>query len=229
MLIIGHRGAAGLAPENTLQSLGVGYDQGVDILEFDVHLTKDGIPVLLSDSTLKRTHQLQAPVRSFTFTQLEKFMSTKRPATLDEVLDKYYGRILLNIELKSRGSGKAVIDVIRKRAGTTQSKWDNVLISSFKSAELIAVRRASRQANLALLHDLNPFAFITFQPFLDLTAVGFHRLHLNTLATEIAKKAGLFTYAYTVNRPDAARQLDAQGIDGVVSDRPDILAKALRS
>lgn len=226
MLIIGHRGAAGLAPENTLQSLKAGYEAGVDLLHVDVHVTRDDVAVLLSEAALKRTHKLQAPVHTFTLEQLRGFSKKTSFITLEDVFARYYGKILLNVEVKTKGGGKIVVDAIRRRAGSQQSKWDNVLVSSFKPTELIAARRASKQINLALLHDLNPFAYITYQPFLDLTAVGFHRLHTNSLALKIAKKAGLFTYAYTVNRPQALRHLDELGIDGVMSNRPDILIKA---
>lgn len=226
MLIIGHRGAAGLAPENTLMSLKAGLTAGVDVLHIDIHITRDDVAVLLSESALKQIHKLQAPVHTFTLKQLRDFSKKTTLVTLDDVFARYFGKILLNVEVKTRGGGKVVVDAIRRCAGSNQPKWDNVLVSSFKASELIAARRASKQVNLALLHDLNPFAYITYQPFLDLTAVGFHRLHINSLALEIAKKAGLFTYAYTVNRPQALRHLDEIGIDGVVSNRPDILIKA---
>ena len=89
------------------------------------------------------------------------------------------------------------------------------------------VRRLARHANLALLHDQNPFIFIAYHRFIKLTAVGFHRLHLNSFATEIAKRAGLFTYAYTVNRPGAIHHLAVQDIDGIVTNYPDKCVAAL--
>ena len=228
MLVIGRRGAAGLAPENTLSSLRAGFQAGVDILQFDVYVTKDAIPVLLTDDVLKQTQQLRVPPHSMTFKQLAQIEPSHTPLKLDKVLQLYFGRILLNLELKSSGGAQTVIDTIKNYAGNKQHQWDNILLSSFKAGELIAARRASKYVNLALLHDLNPFAYITYQPFLSLTAVGFHRLHINSLALQIAKKAGLFTYSYTVNRPDAARRLEARGIDGVMTNRPDTLVKALQ-
>jgi glycerophosphoryl diester phosphodiesterase len=61
-----------------------------------------------------------------------------------------------------------------------------------------------------------------------LVAVGFHRLYVNPLALEIAKKAGLFTYAYTVDRPRAAYLLSQQGVDAVVTDHPDRIIEQLK-
>lgn len=225
MLIIGRRGAAGLAPENTLSSLHAGFQAGVDILQCDVYVTKDDQPVLLDDACLKQIQKLRVPPRSMTYQQLSDLLPDHKPVKLNKVLGTYFGRVLINIELKSKGGTAAVVAMIKSYANAKQTLWDNVLVSSFKAGELIAARRASKRVNLALLHDLNPFAYITYQPFLGLTAVGFHRLHINSLALEIAKKAGLFTYAYTVDRPEAVRRLEAQGIDGVMTNRPDVLIR----
>ncbi|HPQ82316.1 MAG TPA: FAD-dependent oxidoreductase [Candidatus Saccharimonas sp.] len=106
-------------------------------------------------------------------------------------------------------------------AGLPPQDWDNVIISSFKGIELINMRRRSQKVNLAMLHNENPFIFVAYHRFIQFTAVGFHRLYLNRFALEIAKKAGLFTYAYTVNRPAALPLLEKQGIDGIVTNYPD--------
>lgn len=220
MLIIGHRGAAGLATENTLASLQAGMDAGADILEFDVRITRDGKPVIIHDPTLQRTHNLKNTVASLTLAELQALTPTQPIPTLGQVLDQFYGKILLNIELKSRGSGEKTIQLLKKRYVTKASDWDNVLISSFSAAELVRIRRLAPHANLALLHKQNSFVFIAYQRFLNFTAVGFHRLHLNPLATEIARRAGLFVYTYTVNRPNALAHLTAQGLDGIVTNYP---------
>lgn len=91
------------------------------------------------------------------------------------------------------------------------------------ASELIVVRKLAPKANLSLLHDNNPFAYIAYHRSLDFTAVGFHRLHTNRLAHEIAKKAGIFTYTYTVNRPQAALRMADNGYDGIMTNYPDRL------
>lgn len=225
MLIIGHRGAAGLAPENTLDALRKGRDVGADILEFDVQLTRDKVPIVIHDSTLLRTHKSRRIVRWSTHASIrEAAAKGHQIATLEEVLDEFFGIILLNLELKSRGAGKVVAELIKKKYAHKPSDWQNVLISSFKPGELSAVRRISQRAELAMLHDRNPFSFIAYYRRLKLTAVGFHRLHTNQLATEVARQLGLFIYAYTVNRPNSARRLQEQGFDGIVTDYPDQIA-----
>lgn len=211
MLVIGHRGAAGIAPENTLEALRAGCDAGADMLEFDIRLTSDNIPVLSHDARLYSVR--------VSHTSLDDLRKHGTVTTLQEVLDTFWGSILLNIELKPLGDVGIVYDLV-KRYVKSDDDWDNIIVSSFHVRQLLALRRLSPQIRLALLHSISPFSFVTHGRHLQLSAVGWHRLHVNALAIEIAKRAGLFTYVYTVNRPQAAARLEQRGIDGVVTDYP---------
>lgn len=221
MLIIGHRGAAGLAPENTLQAFRAGYDAGADILELDVRLTADRRLVVIHDALLLRTHHIADNVASLTYRELQKLTLDKPVPLLEDVLNEFFGKILINIEIKSRSTGGSLVRLLKRRFITRPEDWDLVLISSFKARELLRVRRETKRANLALLHHHNPFAFIAYHRYLKLTAVGFHRLHLNWLALEIAQRAKIFIYAYTVDRPSAIPRLERQGVQAIVTNYPD--------
>lgn len=223
MLIIGHRGAAGVAPENSLEALRAGVDAGADMLEFDIHLTADRVPVLIHDNNLMRTHKKRLFVHQTTLEALrEATADTQSPiVTLEEVFDEFYGKTLLNIELKQRGIAKDLITFLKKKYIKKASDWDNFVFSSFYAYELRSLRRLSPKAHLWLLHNRNPFIFIAYARMLQLDGVGFHRLYINDLALEIAKKTNLFTYAYTVNRPHTAALLSRKGLDGVVTDYPE--------
>jgi len=227
MLIIGHRGAAGLARENTLEALCAGVNAGADILEFDVRLTKDNIPVVVHDWHIFRTHKSAAIVSSLTLEQLDEKTGDEPIVTLAAVLDEFFGNILLNIELKGRGTAKVVGELLKNNYIKRDDDWDNIIVSSFLGSELRVMRRMSDKANLSLLHNQNPFLFIAYHRSIHLTAVGFHRLYTNRLALEIASKTGLFMYAYTVDRPDSARRLAQLGIGGIVTNRPDILRRSM--
>lgn len=204
-----------------------GFNAGADMLEFDVRLTKDHVPVVIHDSRLVRTHHLRDAVSGLTLEQLMGLVAEQPIPTLEEVLDKYFGTILLNIELKSRGSGLVVLTLLESKYIKKSKDWDNVILSSFKGTELVAIRRRAPKANLAMLHTENPFIFVAYQRFVQFTAVGFHRLYLNQFALEIAKKAGLFIYVYTVDRTAALPLLEQQGIDGIVTNYPDKFRDAL--
>lgn len=227
MLVISHRGAAGLAPENTIEALRAGLKAGADILEIDVRLTKDGIPVLMHDFLAFRTHHDTSIISRHTLADLKKRFKDQPIFTLAEVLNEFFGKVLLNIETKGRGSGKVVLQLVRDAYVKKPSDWDKVLFSSFNASELIAIRRLSKEANLSLLHTLNPYLFIAYHRRLSLTAVGFHRLYANKFAVEIAKQAGIFTYVYTVDRPHTALLLSQKGIDGIVTNRPDVILEEI--
>ncbi len=228
MLVIGHRGAAGLAPENTLEALHAGVAAGADILEFDIRLTKDKVPVLTHDFHTLRTHHDTSIISRHTLEELKERTQHRPITTLREVLDLFFGKILLNIELKGRGAGRVALEMIEKDYIKKKSDWDNVLFSSFRGGELTAIRKNSSRANLALLHTENPFIFIAYHRKLQLTAVGFHRLYINRLALAIAKKANIFVYAYTVNRPQSAKILAQQGIDAIVTDHPEYILEEIK-
>ncbi len=229
MILIAHRGSTGEVQENTLAAIAAGIAAGADIIHVDVRLTHDKVPVLLHDASLQRTHSLKQSISSLTYERLAALTGRDCPPRLDAVLDKYFGKILLNLDLHSLGSGRIVTQLLLARIGSSQAKWDSVLLSSSRISELIAARHIAKRANLALLQNNNPFAFIAYQRFLHFTAVGFHRLHTNQLALAIATKARLFTYAYTVDRPQAAQRLEALGIDGIMTDHPAKLTAWLSS
>jgi glycerophosphoryl diester phosphodiesterase len=220
MLIIGHRGAAGLAPENTLKALRAGRRAGADILEFDIRLTADHIPILTHNATIKGKR-----IGSHTLDELRTMTTV---TTLDEVLDSFFGKILLNIELKETRGVHTVYETVARYVKRPKD-WDNILFSSFKPQALASLRRQSTAVNLGLLHHIDPFVFTRHHKSLNFAAVGFHRLTVNSLALAVAKELGIFTYVYTVDRPDTARRLARRGIDGIVTNYPDRIATALQA
>lgn len=225
MLIIGHRGAAGLKPENTLESLRTGYESGADMLEFDVRVTADGVPVLMHDSSLLRTNGLRHTVRLSTFEELQLVTrdSDKPIASLDQVMEALFGKVMLNIEFKQHGNVGALIGVLKKYC-LTPDDWAKVVVSSFYTKELARIRKACPDIGLWLLHGRNPFIFVAYARRLGLSGVGFNRMFLNDFAMEIAHKTHMFTYVFTVNRISAIESLADHGVDGIVTDFPDRFA-----
>ena len=227
MLVIGHRGAKGNGLTNTLAAMRYALEQGADGLEFDVRLTKDGIPVVIHDDTLLLTRGINRSVRTLTLQELNNLSSDKPVPTLNQVLDEFWGNTYLNIELKSKDSGHAVISLLASRYIIHEDDWQNCLISSFKTRELSEARRLAPLARLALLHGQNPFVFLLYQRHLRFAGIGFHRLYTSLLSLAIARRLGIFTYAYTVNRPGGAQLLAEKQLDAVVTDYPRRIIDAL--
>lgn len=230
MLVIGHRGAAGQKPENTLAGIREARRCGADMVECDVRLTRDKVPVLCHDDSLKRTHGLSLKIKDTTLKQLQKRTSGGEApiCTLEEVFADSLGKIMINVELKDKHSGLATLELLRKPK--FKEHLDKVLLTSFSARELVRVRNLNKKVQLGLLMRLNPFAFLAWERKLHLSAVGFHRLHLNRLAIESAHQLKIFVFVYTVNRKNALKHLRKQGIDGVVTDFPaDFIKKISKS
>ena len=138
--------------------------QGADMIELDVRLTKDSQAVVIHDNRLIRTHKITATISSKTLAEIEQLTKHHAPVpSLASVLDKHFGNVLINIELKSRGSAHEVYALLSRHYIKTNADWDAVLVSSRRGAELSAFRALTPHANLALLHDENPFLFIAYQ------------------------------------------------------------------
>jgi glycerophosphoryl diester phosphodiesterase len=220
MLIIGHRGAKGIQLENTRASLRAGIDADSDIIEFDVRLTKDKVPVLCHDPNLWRTHRIPYFVNRITYAEIKKRTAkSKYPILrLEDALKEFSGQIMLNLHIK-RGAAKVALPILQKYIKRPKD-WDLFLLSSFYVRDLAYIRKNAPQAHLALLHLSNPLTFLRADRKLHLAAVGFHRLHINNFIVTVAKRMGLLVFAFTVNRPEAAERLADLGVDGVVTDHP---------
>lgn len=222
MLIIAHRGSQESKHENTVAALKEAIRVDADMIEVDVRLTKDNIPVLSHNLHLYGTQKRElAFLRRYTLAELQKRTgSSEHPiTTLDMAMKECFGKIYLNLEIKEVSAVGPTLEVISRYA-RSPSDWDSLLFSSFKPLALLAIRRAVPHAALGMLHRRNPLAYLGWHRTLTLSAVGFHRLYVNVIALEAAKKLGLFTYTYTVNRKAAALKLVDQGIDGIVTDYP---------
>ncbi len=116
MLIIGHRGARGLKPENTIASIRAGINAGIDIVEFDIRLSKDHIPVLNHDFLMLRIHHTPRLISSLTLSELQKRTagSTHPIVTLEAALEECVGKVIVNIELKQKDNFEAALPYIQK-------------------------------------------------------------------------------------------------------------------
>lgn len=227
MLIIGHRGSAGTKAENSIASLREAIRVGVDMLEFDVRITKDKHAVLAHDFHMLRSQKKLDYIRRHTLKELVRRTSgSEHPTvTLQTALKECFGKTILNIEVKERAAVDAILAELKPYM-KRKSDWEMVVFSSFNPLILRKIRRTCPHATLALLHYRNPLNFMAWHRSLGLSAVGFHRLHLSRFGASVAKELDLFTYVYTVNRPNALRQLAEKGIDAVVTDYPEQMRRA---
>ena len=224
LYLIGHRGAAGHEPENTLRSVEAALRLGVDAVEVDVHAV-DGRLVVIHDERLERTTNGRGRVDGHTFAALRALDAGggERIPTLDEVLDAVAGRAELVVELKGAGTAAPVAALLRSRGAATA---DAVVVSSFDHVELARLRDFLPGVRRGALVAGVPLGYASFA-----AALGAHSVHLSAefappLLIDDAHARGMAVWAYTVNHADEARRLRALGVDGVFSDVPEIVRGA---
>ncbi|MEW5765296.1 MAG: glycerophosphodiester phosphodiesterase [Acidobacteriota bacterium] len=226
-LCIGHRGAAGHAPENTLLSIRRALELGADWVEVDVH-PLGGELVVIHDDTLDRTTNGSGALSDWTLDEVRRLDagSGERVPLLPEVLDLLRGRAGLVVELKGRGAGALAAPLLR---GALRSGWEraDLTASSFHADELRSLRSRAPEVPLAVL------ARSADGPAMELAReVNAQALHLPLRGTlgedlERARSMGLPVLVFTVNLPEDIRTVYHMGAAGVFTDYPERVAEAL--
>ncbi len=222
-LCIGHRGARGHAPENTLRALNTGIRLGADWLEFDVQLHPSGALLLLHDLTLDRTtngHGRLIDADIDTLRRLDAGDGQPLP-TLEDALDLIEQRAGANIELKSAdGTGTAVATVLRRYI---DAGWpaERLLVSSFHLPELWEFKQAAPEIPVAPLLGGVPLDWAGCVQTLEAAAISLSAEFVDPRLVADAKAHGRRVYVYTVNDPNEMRRLRELGIDGVFTDYPE--------
>lgn len=221
--IIGHRGARGLAPENTLAGIETALRLGVDGIEFDVQRHPDGTLFLLHDLTLDRTtngHGLAATQSFDTLRRLDAGQGERIP-TLDETLHLIDRRALVNIELKTwNGCADAVAACVQARLA---EGWDaaQFLVSSFHLPELARFATACPDVPIAALYCGVPLSGLADLERLRAGQVNLADEFVDADYVAAVKASGRKAWAYTVNTVEAALRLSALGIEGIFTDHPE--------
>ncbi len=218
VLRVGHRGARGHAPENTLASIGKAIALGCDLTEVDVQRTADGSLVLLHDERVDRTTNGQGVIADMNLEEVRKLDAGggQNIPTLEEALTAARGRIGLIVELKAEGLAYDASGIVR---ASGFPGW--ILYASFLHDELQHVRRADPDANTLVLFKRLPKDPAAEAARLQATHVG---LRFDTATAPLVRKlhkAHLRVFVYTVNKPADIARMRALDVDGIVSDFPD--------
>ncbi len=251
-LIIAHRGASALAPENTLAAFQKAIEDGADGIEFDVRIAKDGVPIIFHDETLQRNAGFSSGVSSFTSEELQTFdvgswFNLKNPkrangkfavetipafAQLLDFLRDYKG--LLYIELKGTDEEipvltKSVCDLIG------QSRlFSQIIIKSFRLEGIAIAKKILPDLRTAALFEPKiPASFFTRRSLLIDKAEEFHAdelsLHYSLATKKLVREArerGLTTIIWTVDRKIWIRRALNLGVKAVITNNPaHLLAK----
>ncbi|MGC8570537.1 MAG: glycerophosphodiester phosphodiesterase [Caldivirga sp.] len=235
VLVIGHRGARCCAPENTIPSFKLAIETGVNGVELDVHMTKDGEVVVIHDDTLDRTTTGSGYVKDYTLNEIRNFdagvkfglewRGVKIP-TLDEVLSEFRNRTSYVIELKH---GSDVYPGIEEKVLNLVRKHDvKVKIVSFDFDALERVRQFDDSVELGLIFVGKARWFIDIAKRLKAQWLQAEYKLINENDVKIVHNAGLKIGAWTINDADTAVKLYKMGIDEITTDNPSLIIGSLK-
>ncbi|WP_292406560.1 MULTISPECIES: glycerophosphodiester phosphodiesterase [unclassified Methanoculleus] len=215
MLIVGHRGARALAPENTLRALQRGM-ACADLVEVDLRLTRDGIPVAIHDATVNRTTDGVGPVKGYTIEDLKELDAGEDETipTLQEVLDLIRNDSGLIVEIKEPGTEEIIVSAILDRIPERL-----ILVSSHPGSVAMAKKLLPGvQAGLIYLGEGGDSIELARSVKADLILPRW-----NLVVREVidrAHNAGLLVVPWTLNTEDSFGEAVRLGVDGFASDDP---------
>lgn len=244
-LILGHRGASAVAPENTLAAFSRAIDDGADGIEFDVRLSRDRVPVVIHDASLKRTGQLDRLVREMSAAELQgidvgswynarseaspSYAGEKLP-TLAQVFDLFStNNGLLYIEMKCDGQeGAALAAEVSKLSGASRMS-DRIVVESFDLSAIAEVKRLDAGIRTAALFEprlSRPISTVRRLKMVDTaTTAGADEIALHhTLAgprvVEKARQEGLEVVVWTVDDPRWIARARTLAVKALIANDP---------
>lgn len=231
-LVIGHKGASALAPENTLASFSLALDLGADGVECDIRATADGVPVIIHDESVDRTTSGSGEVASLDFKAIKHLDASlgnkKYPGenipTLGQLLDLIAGRSMLILEFKSLDAVRPAVPLLEQREAVTWcTAW------SFKPEILAELRRYMPEMSRSLLVGTADDwgGKLAAAADLDCMGISVRQELVDRNRVSSARSEGLVFYAWTANDPEDWKRLLNAGVDAIVTDDPGGLRKII--
>ncbi len=233
--IIAHRGGGALAPENTLAAIRKAAEMGFGGVEFDVMLSADAVPVVIHDETLERTTDGHGTVAGTPYDALARLDAGARfgPEFRGERIPSFAqaGKLCVelglwaNVEIKpapgfERETGEAAARLARQ---WWHGKAPAPLLSSFQPAALEAARASAPELNRGYLTDRIESGWRKTAQQLECVSVNCNFKHLTAARAGEIRDAGYWLLCWTVNDTATARELFSWGVDGIFTDRLDLI------
>ncbi len=223
--VIGHRGAAAYAPENTLESFREARRRGATWVEIDVKLTADGVPIVMHDASLKRTMGVDRLVAETLRADLPRDVPTFEEAIA------CFAELGLGCNVEIKPCEGREVETARVTVETLRRSWPASLppplLSSFKAASLAAAREAAPEFARAILLDQIKDDWRQRAEAVDAVGVNTNGKRLTAPQAVAIRKAGYALSVYTIDDGDVARALIGMGVDCVITDAPDVILAAI--
>lgn len=220
ILNIGHRGAKGHEPENTLISFQKALELNADGVEFDVHVCKSGELIVIHDFTVDRTTNGTGAICDLTLKEIKalRINKTIEIPTLDEVLLIFDKRHFINIELKGTNTAEKVCDCINENVRNHRFDYSNFIVSSFQYEELAAVAGYNSKIPIGILTQASVEEALEWAE--EYSAVAIHP-HFSLLTAEnvaLTRQKGYQIYTWTVNELEDISRVKEFGVNGIITD-----------
>ncbi len=235
MEVLAHRGASGYSPENTKASILKGLMLEAGGFEVDVQLSKDDEIVVFHDWTLDRTTTGTGLLKDYTLKELKALevggwfhskYKGEKILTLKELLEIVPKEKILNIEIKVRhGEINKIEEKIVKILKENCRIDENIIISSFDHRVIKRIKKLEKKIQVGLLVGSGLYKIDDYVKNFDLYSVHFNGEFANRESIQTLKKMGIKTFAWTINTLEEGKILDSFGIDGIITNYPDIFIK----
>ncbi|MCK8827963.1 glycerophosphodiester phosphodiesterase [Natroniella acetigena] len=233
MLKIGHRGAAGLAPENTQAAFEKAIEAGLDMIEIDVQLSKDNELIVVHDYDLRRIAEINKKVSELKLSELKMIdigswfseeFAQERILTLAEVIELVKGHLQINIEVKMFREDHNLL--IKKLVRLLKEKnfSQDVIISSFDHQLIKSLKRSKPQLQVAILVASVPVDPLRLIREADADGIHPHYLTVTEELVQLVRQAGFILNTWTVNQQDEITRLKNLNVDGIMTDYPKLLS-----
>ena len=223
--ILGHRGAMAYEPENTLRSIRRALDMGVDAVEVDIQLSKDGRLVVIHDATVDRTTGGRGRVKDLTFSELRRLDAGEgeRIPSLDEALEMVKGRAQLIVELKQPDAAAPALTFFRQ-----QRAFEHATLISFWHPVVKALKEQEPRLRTGVLMVGCPAdpGSLGRAALADLLVLQYR--YVNGKLVAAAHQHGLQVYVWAIDDIEILKPYLKMNLDGIASNRPDVLIKYLR-
>lgn len=239
-LVIAHRGASSLAPENTMAAVHAALDLGVDMVEVDVHRSMDGELVVIHDGTVTRTTNGTGAVNRFTLADLKKLdagswfdtsFEGERIPTLREVLEAAKDRATVLIELKGERTEVRTVELVRELGMSGQ-----VVIQSFDFQQIQKAKQKAPEIPTVFLvsqpeHSSEPERAAVWMTnmaeYVGASGVAVRHNWFTPELLELASDKGLQVFVWTVDGKSNLRKFIGAGVDGIITNEPQDLLSLL--
>jgi len=220
---IGHRGAKGYEPENTLIAFKKAIDLNADGIELDVHLSSDGELIVIHDETINRTTNSKGFVNKLSLRELKAFRinDNQEIPTLTEVFDLVNRNCFINIELKGNGTAKPVIEIIEHYILRKKWNYSHFLVSSFDWEMLGEVHQLNPKIRIGVLTEESIEEALVFAKKTKAYSIHPYYQLLSKENVALMRESGFGVFPWTVNSKKAIQKTKSFNVNGIISDFPD--------